>query len=87
MFQTYLKKNLCEHVPTGTDYIIYSLMIFLPIFCSHARFTAVAQTDLKEPLKVLGITEMFEPSKANFAKITSTFNLKFVLKLKDYVTN
>ncbi|XP_035295144.1 glia-derived nexin isoform X3 [Cricetulus griseus] len=35
------------------------------------KFTAVAQTDLKEPLKALGITEMFEPSKANFAKITS----------------
>lgn len=31
----------------------------------------MAQTDLKEPLKALGVTEMFEPSKANFTKITS----------------
>lgn len=36
----------------------------------------MAQTDLKEPLKALGITEMFEPSKANFTKITSMSSLK-----------
>lgn len=35
------------------------------------RFTAVAETDLKDPLKALGITDMFDQSKANFAKITS----------------
>ncbi|CAH6791837.1 Serpine2 [Phodopus roborovskii] len=39
------------------------------------KFTAVAQTDLKEPLKALGITEMFEPLKANFAKITRSESL------------
>ncbi|XP_006861956.1 PREDICTED: glia-derived nexin isoform X2 [Chrysochloris asiatica] len=39
------------------------------------KFTAVAQTDLKEPLKALGITEMFDPLKANFAKITRSENL------------
>nr|KAF6451101.1 serpin family E member 2 [Molossus molossus] len=39
------------------------------------KFTATAQTDLKEPLKVLGITEMFDPSKANFAKIIRSENL------------
>lgn len=37
------------------------------------RFTAVAETDLKDPLKALGITDMFDQSKANFAKITSKF--------------
>lgn len=39
------------------------------------RFTAVAETDLKDPLKALGITDMFDQSKANFAKITSKFGL------------
>lgn len=34
------------------------------------RFTAEAETDLKEPLKELGIRDMFDQSKANFAKIT-----------------
>lgn len=58
-----------------------------PVFCFCARFTAVAQTDLKEPLKVLGITDMFDPSKANFAKITSMFNLEFALKLEQCVIN
>lgn len=61
-------------------------MVF-PVFGFCARFTAVAQTDLKEPLKVLGITDMFDPSKANFAKITSMFNLKLALKLEQYVIN
>lgn len=58
-----------------------------PVFCLHARFTATAQTDLKEPLKALGITEMFDPSKANFAKITSTFGLKLILTLEDCVAD
>ncbi|MEE6510926.1 hypothetical protein FKM82_031265 [Ascaphus truei] len=34
------------------------------------KFTVEAETDLKEPLQNLGITEMFDSSKANFAKIT-----------------
>uniref|UniRef100_H3A6M2 Serpin family E member 2 n=1 Tax=Latimeria chalumnae TaxID=7897 RepID=H3A6M2_LATCH len=34
------------------------------------KFTAEAKTDLKEPLSALGITDMFDPFKANFAKIT-----------------
>lgn len=42
------------------------IFLFIPI-----RFTAVAETDLKDPLKALGITDMFDESKANFAKITS----------------
>lgn len=77
MFGAYLKKRLvCKHCSTGTDYVtLYHSEYndFCPIFCFHARFTAVAQTDLKEPLKVLGITEMFDSSKANFTKITSMF--------------
>lgn len=47
---------------------------FVPI-----RFTAEAETDLKEPLQALGITDMFDQSKANFAKITSKLFLFFVL--------
>lgn len=62
-------------------------MIFPSVFCFHARFTAITQTDLKEPLRALGLTDMFDPLKANFAKISSTFSLKLVLKLEGYVTN
>lgn len=34
------------------------------------RFTTEAETDLKDPLRELGIRDMFDQSKANFAKIT-----------------
>lgn len=44
------------------------LLLFVP-----TRFTAEAETDLQDPLKALGITDMFDQSKANFAKITSKF--------------
>ena len=80
-----LKKYL-RTFSTGTDRISYGLVIS-PVFCPHARFTATAQTDLKEPLKVLGVTEMFDPSKANFAKITRTFHLKLILQVEDCVAN
>lgn len=39
------------------------------------KFTAEAETDLKDPLKSLGIMDMFDNSKANFAKISRTENL------------
>ncbi|XP_029471679.1 glia-derived nexin [Rhinatrema bivittatum] len=39
------------------------------------KFSAEAETDLKEPLKNLGITDMFDQSKANFAKITRAEHL------------
>ncbi|XP_030072417.1 glia-derived nexin [Microcaecilia unicolor] len=39
------------------------------------KFSAEAETDLKEPLKNLGIMDMFDQSKANFAKITRTEHL------------
>lgn len=89
--QSVLKKDLFVNVfPLSlmilSFYNINSVMI-PPTFCFPARFTAVAQTDLKEPLKVLGVTEMFDPSKANFAKITSMFSLKLPLNLVDCVTN
>uniref|UniRef100_A0A8D1JQV2 Serpin domain-containing protein n=1 Tax=Sus scrofa TaxID=9823 RepID=A0A8D1JQV2_PIG len=78
--QSVLKKDLFVNVfPLSlmilSFYNINSVMIPPPTFCFPARFTAVAQTDLKEPLKVLGVTEMFDPSKANFAKITRSENL------------
>lgn len=86
-----LKKKLLVNIfPLAliiSFYIIRSLVIFPPIFCFHSRFTATAEMDLKEPLKVLGITEMFDPSKANFAKITSMFSLKCILKLEDVIRN
>ncbi|XP_069474259.1 glia-derived nexin [Ambystoma mexicanum] len=39
------------------------------------KFTTEAETDLKDPLKSLGITDMFDNSKANFAKISSSEHL------------
>lgn len=48
-------------------------------FLVPIRFTAEAETDLKEPLQALGITDMFDQSKANFAKITSKWGFLFVL--------
>ncbi|XP_053565944.1 glia-derived nexin [Bombina bombina] len=39
------------------------------------KFTVEAETDLKEPLKNLGITDMFDSSKANFAKISQSESL------------
>lgn len=53
----------CEHHGTKSTQLI------LP------KFTAIEQTDLKEPLKVLGVTEILNLSKANFAKITRSENL------------
>ena len=51
---------------------LYNTAFFFFLFVP-TRFTAVAETDLKDPLKALGITDMFDQSKANFAKITSKF--------------
>ncbi|NP_001086989.1 serpin peptidase inhibitor, clade E (nexin, plasminogen activator inhibitor type 1), member 2 L homeolog isoform X1 [Xenopus laevis] len=39
------------------------------------KFSVEAEADLKEPLRNLGITEMFDVSKANFAKITRSESL------------
>uniref|UniRef100_A0A9L0SG09 Serpin family E member 2 n=1 Tax=Equus caballus TaxID=9796 RepID=A0A9L0SG09_HORSE len=66
---------IIPHISTKTIDSWMSTMVPKRVQVILPKFTAVAQTDLKEPLKVLGITEMFEPSKANFAKITRSENL------------
>ncbi|KAG8520848.1 Glia-derived nexin [Galemys pyrenaicus] len=67
---------IIPHISSKTIDSWMSTMVPKRVQVVLPKFTAEAQTDLKEPLKVLGITEMFDPSKANFAKITSMFNLK-----------
>uniref|UniRef100_A0ABI7ZKI6 Serpin domain-containing protein n=1 Tax=Felis catus TaxID=9685 RepID=A0ABI7ZKI6_FELCA len=66
---------IIPHISTKTIDSWMSTMVPKRVQVILPKFTAVAQTDLKEPLKVLGITEMFDPSKANFSKITRSENL------------
>lgn len=66
---------IVPHISTKTIDSWMSAMVPKRVQVILPKFTAVAQTDLKEPLKALGITEMFDPSKANFAKITRSENL------------
>ncbi|EDL75490.1 serine (or cysteine) proteinase inhibitor, clade E, member 2, isoform CRA_b [Rattus norvegicus] len=66
---------IIPHISTKTINSWMNTMVPKRMQLVLPKFTAVAQTDLKEPLKALGITEMFEPSKANFAKITRSESL------------
>ncbi|XP_017705755.1 PREDICTED: glia-derived nexin isoform X1 [Rhinopithecus bieti] len=66
---------IIPHISTKTIDSWMSIMVPKRVQVILPKFTAVAQTDLKEPLKVLGITDMFDSSKANFAKITRSENL------------
>ncbi|KAF6116090.1 serpin family E member 2 [Phyllostomus discolor] len=66
---------IIPHINTKTIDSWTSMMVPKRVQVVLPKFTAAAQTDLKEPLKALGITEMFDPSKANFAKITRSENL------------
>ncbi|XP_008065425.1 glia-derived nexin [Carlito syrichta] len=66
---------IVPHISTKTIESWMSIMVPKRVQVILPKFTAEAQTDLKEPLKVLGITEMFDSSKANFAKITKSENL------------
>ncbi|XP_007531769.1 glia-derived nexin isoform X2 [Erinaceus europaeus] len=66
---------IIPHISTKTIGSWMSTMVPKRVQVILPKFTAVAQTDLKEPLRVLGITEMFDSSKANFAKITRSENL------------
>uniref|UniRef100_A0A8C4YCE3 Plasminogen activator inhibitor 1 n=1 Tax=Gopherus evgoodei TaxID=1825980 RepID=A0A8C4YCE3_9SAUR len=66
---------IIPHISTKTIQSWMTTMIQKRVQVILPKFTAVAETDLKEPLKVLGITDMFEQSKANFAKITRTESL------------
>ncbi|XP_049744274.1 glia-derived nexin [Elephas maximus indicus] len=66
---------IIPHISIKTIDSWMSMMVPKRIQVILPKFTAVAQTDMKESLKVLGITEMFEPSKANFSRITRSENL------------
>nr|KAF6337421.1 serpin family E member 2 [Myotis myotis] len=66
---------IIPHISTKTVDSWTSMMVPKRVQVVLPKFTATAEMDLKEPLKVLGITEMFDPSKANFAKITRSENL------------
>lgn len=66
---------IIPHISTKTIDSWKSMMVPKRVQVILPKFTAVTQTDLKEPLKALGITDMFDPTKANFAKITRSENL------------
>lgn len=66
---------IIPHISAKTIDSWMSIMVPKRVQVILPKFTAVAQTDLKEPLKALGITDMFDSSKANFTKITRSENL------------
>lgn len=66
---------LIPHISTNTIDSWMSIMVPKRVQVILPKFTAEAQTDLKEPLKYLGLTDMFDPAKANFSKITKSESL------------
>nr|XP_010296933.1 PREDICTED: glia-derived nexin isoform X2 [Balearica regulorum gibbericeps] len=62
---------IIPHISTKTIGSWMTTMVAKRVQVILPKFTAVAETDLKDPLKALGITDMFDQSKANFAKITT----------------
>ncbi|OXB83080.1 UNVERIFIED_CONTAM: hypothetical protein H355_016644 [Colinus virginianus] len=66
---------IIPHISTKTIGSWMTTMVAKRVQVILPKFTAVAETDLKDPLKALGITDMFDESKANFAKITRTEGL------------
>ncbi|XP_049624122.1 glia-derived nexin [Suncus etruscus] len=66
---------LIPHISTDTIDSWMSIMVPKRVQVILPKFTAEAQTDLKEPLKYLGLTDMFDPAKANFSKITKSESL------------
>ncbi|XP_053165065.1 glia-derived nexin [Hemicordylus capensis] len=63
------------HISTKTIQSWMTTMVQKRVQVILPKFTTEAETDLKEPLQELGIQDMFEQSKANFAKITRTESL------------
>ncbi|XP_044288626.1 glia-derived nexin [Varanus komodoensis] len=63
---------IIPHISTKTIQSWMTTMVQKRVQVILPKFIAEAETDLKEPLKELGIRDMFEQSKANFAKITRT---------------
>ncbi|KYO33850.1 glia-derived nexin [Alligator mississippiensis] len=72
---TTLLSSVIPHISTKTIESWRTIMVPKRVQVTLPKFTAEAETDLKEPLKSLGITDMFEQAKANFAKITRTESL------------
>ncbi|XP_038605537.1 glia-derived nexin [Tachyglossus aculeatus] len=66
---------IIPHISTKTIQSWMTTMVPKRVQVILPKFTAEAETDLEEPLKALGITEMFDQAKANFAKITRSENL------------
>ncbi|XP_039711636.1 glia-derived nexin [Pteropus medius] len=66
---------IIPHISTKTIDSWKSMMVPKRVQVILPKFTAVTQTDLKEPLKALGIVDMFDPLQANFAKISRSENL------------
>uniref|UniRef100_G3URX3 Serpin family E member 2 n=2 Tax=Meleagris gallopavo TaxID=9103 RepID=G3URX3_MELGA len=66
---------IIPHISTKTIGSWMTTMVAKRVQVILPKFTAVAETDLKDPLKALGITDMFDESKSNFAKITRTEGL------------
>lgn len=66
---------IIPHISTKTIDSWTSMMVPKRVQIVLPKFTTSAEMDMKEPLKVLGITDMFDPSKANFAKITRSESL------------
>ncbi|KAJ7324867.1 hypothetical protein JRQ81_017887 [Phrynocephalus forsythii] len=63
---------IIPHISTKTIQSWMTTMVQKRVQVILPKFTAETETDLKEPLQELGIRDMFEQSKANFAKITRT---------------
>ncbi|XP_066477863.1 glia-derived nexin [Tiliqua scincoides] len=66
---------IIPHISTKTIQSWMTTMVQKRVQVILPKFTTEAETDLKEPLKELGIRDMFDQSKANFAKITRTESL------------
>lgn len=66
---------LIPHISTNTIDSWMSIMVPKRVQVILPKFTAEAQTDLKDPLQYLGLTDMFDPAKANFSKITKSESL------------
>ncbi|CAI5775570.1 SERPIN domain-containing protein [Podarcis lilfordi] len=66
---------IIPHISTKTIQSWMTTMVQKRVQVILPKFTAEAETDLKEPLQELGIRDMFDQSKANFAKITRTGNI------------
>ncbi|XP_044523528.1 glia-derived nexin [Gracilinanus agilis] len=66
---------IIPHISTKTIQSWMTNMVPKRVQLILPKFTAVANLDLKASLKALGITDMFEPSKANFAKISRSESL------------